>query len=94
MKRTTLSKLVGAGVLATSLAVLPLSLPSNAQTDATSGNNPTVDTTPFQESTNDFNNLGWLGLIGLLGLANLFRKPKETVRYQEPDVVSRTGYRE
>jgi len=94
MKRTTLSKLVGAGVLAASLAVVPLSLPSHAQTDNNPNNNPTLDTTPFQETKDDNNNLGWLGLIGLLGLANLFRKPKETARYQEPDVVSRTGYRE
>ncbi|HEY9805195.1 MAG TPA: WGxxGxxG family protein [Candidatus Obscuribacterales bacterium] len=95
MKRTTLSKLVGAGVLAASLAVVPLSLPSHAQ-DSNPNNNPTLDTTPFQETKDDNNNLGWLGLIGLLGLANLFRKPKENVRYQEPDVVSRTGpgYRE
>jgi len=94
MKRTTLSKLVGAGLLTASLAVAPLSLPGHAQIDNNPNNNPTVDTTPFQETDDGNNNLGWLGLIGLLGLANLFRKPKETVRYQEPDVVGRTGYRE
>ena len=93
MKSGQLSKLVSAGAIAASLAIMPLSLPSNAQTDP-NPNNPTIDSTPFQESTNDFNNLGWLGLIGLLGIANLFRKPKTVTRYREPDVVGRPGYRE
>lgn len=86
MKRSNLSKFVGAGVLTLSIAILPLSLPASAQTgtqpnttteDTTS---PTIDTTPFQETKDDNNNWGWLGLIGLIGLANLFRKPQEPVR--------------
>ncbi len=93
MKVNTVSKLVSAGAIAAALAIAPLSLPSHAQTDP-NPDNPTVDTTPFQESTNDFNNLGWLGLIGLLGIANLFRKPKTVTHYREPDMASRTGYRE
>jgi len=93
MKVNTLSKLVSAGAIATALAIAPLSLPSNAQTDP-NPNNPTVDTTPFQESSNDFNNLGWLGLIGLLGIANLFRKPKTVTHYREPEASRTTGYRE
>ncbi len=77
MKRFNLSKVVGASVLSLSLAILPLSLPASAQT-STESNQPTIDTTPFQETRDDNNNWGWLGLIGLIGLANLFRKPKET----------------
>lgn len=59
------------GALALSLAILP-AVPAAAQNSSEA---PTVDTTPFQESESDFNNLGWLGALGLLGLANLFRKP-------------------
>ena len=80
MKRSDLSKVVGAGVLSLSLAIVPLSLPAFAQNNAES-NAPTLDTTPFQETKDDNNNWGWLGLLGLIGLANLFRKPKEPVRY-------------
>lgn len=93
MKSANVSKLVGAGILAVSLAVVPATFSANAQTDP-NPNNPTVDTTPFQESTNDNNNLGWLGLLGLIGLANLFRQPKTVERYREPDMAGRTGYRE
>jgi hypothetical protein len=80
MKSTNFGKLIGAGVLALGLAVMPATLPAGA----TTSDNPTVDTTPFQESSDDFNNLGWLGLIGLLGLANLFRKPRTVQRYNDP----------
>jgi hypothetical protein len=78
-------KIVGAGMLAVSLAVMPLNLPASAQTGAApnqtnveDNSRPTLDTTPFQETKNDNNNWGWLGLIGLIGLANLFRKPART----------------
>ena len=94
-----LSKIAGAGILAASLAVMPLSLPVFAQDASPSAptttqtspesNAPTIDTTPFQETKNDNNNWGWLGLLGLIGLANLFRKPK-TVAYTDPDTVNRT----
>lgn len=104
MKVSNFSKVVGASVIAASLAIFPLSLPGSAQTDTqpttTTPNttiedntSPTVDTTPFQESENDQNpNFGWLGLLGLIGLANLFRKPKTTA-YSEPDVTTRTTNR-
>lgn len=80
MKSTNFGKFIGAGVLALGLAIMPATLPASA----TSSDNPTVDTTPFQETKNDFNNLGWLGLIGLVGLANLFRKHKTVERYNDP----------
>ncbi|HEY9763971.1 MAG TPA: WGxxGxxG family protein [Trichocoleus sp.] len=95
MKLVNFSKTVlGTGLLALSLSVLPASLPAAAQSEA---NNPTIDSTPFQESTNDFNNFGWLGLVGLLGLLNLLRKPKthHQETYTAPDAtVSRTTYRD
>lgn len=93
MKISDLSKVLGASALAASIAILPLSLPASAQTDTQSSpttentTSPTFDTTPFQETKNDHNNWGWLGLLGLIGLANLFRKPKEPVRYTEPDTT-------
>jgi hypothetical protein len=30
-------------------------------------------------------------LLGLIGLANLFRKPKETVVYRDPNETTGTG---
>jgi hypothetical protein len=96
MKSADISKLVKSGLLAASLILLPAAPSALAQTEDTS--NPTVDTTPFQESEDDPGNWGWLGLIGLVGLANLLRKPKTTTTYRETDrgtdVASGTGYRE
>ncbi len=90
MKNFNLSKIVGASVLAASIAILPLSLPASAQTNTTTEDktSPTIDTTPFQETRDDNNNWGWLGLLGLIGLANLFRKPKEPVRYSDPNATT------
>ena len=79
MKRSNLPKFVGAGVLALSLAMMPLSLPASAQSSTGESNAPVLDTTPFQETKDDNNNWGWLGLLGLIGLANLLRKPQAPV---------------
>jgi hypothetical protein len=84
-KSANVLKWIGTGVLAASVALTPLALPADAQTDP-SPSNPTLDTTPFAESDTDSNNWGWLGLIGLIGLANLFRKPKTVERYRDPEV--------
>lgn len=98
MKRSDLSKVVGAGVLSVSLALVPLTLPSYAQTSPGSGagtTSPTGDTTTQQSTESeqgdrDFD-WGWLGLLGLGGLAGLARKKQEThVAYREPDEVGRT----
>lgn len=95
---SSLLKFVGAGVLATGLALTPAISPTLAQTN-TESQNPTFDTTPLQETKNDFNNLGWLGLIGLLGLVKLFQKrqevhhhnlPVENSGYSNPDTASRS----
>jgi len=91
MKFSSLSKAVGAGVISLSLATAPFIEPAAAQNAVP--NNPTVDTTPFQETKNDFNNFGWLGLIGLLGLVKLFQKQKhEPERYRDPNIGTSTGY--
>ncbi|HEY9700654.1 MAG TPA: WGxxGxxG family protein [Trichocoleus sp.] len=57
----------------------------------------TADTTPSSDvESNDGFDWGWLGLLGLIGLAGLAGKKRddEAVRYREPDVTTRTGYRE
>lgn len=100
MKRTNLSKVVGTGVLALSLAIVPSTLPAFAQTDTTNtAPNTTLDNTQTQGTDyaatgdRDFD-WGWLGLIGLAGLAGLARKREEPTRYRDPNVAGTTGYRE
>lgn len=91
MKCSNLSKVIGSGVLALSLATMPLTLPASAQNNNQS-EGPVVDTTPFQETKNDFNNFGWLGLIGLVGLVNLLRKGKNSEHHNDNE-VNPSGYR-
>lgn len=100
MKLYNVSKFVGAGVIAASLAVVPLTLPAYAQNN-TSGTSTQrtgdVDARgPISDNTNrdDKNDLGWFGLIGLAGLAGLAgKKRRETVHHtsSNPDVVARPG---
>lgn len=105
MKRSDLSKLIGASVVGLGIAVLPLSMPVSAQTDTAPGTTTAPDATTTEtaptQTTADTNtgdrdfDWGWLGLIGLAGLAGLSRKHEEPVRYRDPDPVSTTpGYRE
>jgi len=101
MKASKLSKLVGVGVIAASLAVVPLSIPAPAQDNApgTSTQQNQDDAAapdgPIADGTDrDNNDWGWLGLLGLTGLAGLARKNrKETVHHVDsnPDVVVRPG---
>jgi len=93
MKRFNLSKLMTVGALSLSMAILPLVVRVSAQNppDATDSSPvPTYQTTT-QERGFDW---GWLGLLGLLGLGGLARRPEEPVAYREPDVASRSAYRE
>ena len=107
MKRSDLSKAIGAGIIAAGLAIAPAHLPASAQTDTTGGttsgtNSTTTTTTPRSdvynaETDRDFD-WGWLGLLGLSGLLGLIpRKREENVRYttttsdREPAV--RSDYR-
>lgn len=94
MKSIPISKALGASLLAASLVVAPLALPSVAQNapevttdadaaDSDSDSGPVLDTTPFQEQEGKIDNFGWLGLLGALGLLNLFRKSKANVEYRE-----------
>ncbi|MEG3931314.1 MULTISPECIES: WGxxGxxG family protein [unclassified Microcoleus] len=103
MKRSDLSKAIGAGIIAAGLAIAPAHLPASAQTDTTGGtNNTTTTTTPRSdvynaESDRDFD-WGWLGLLGLSGLLGLIpKKREENVRYTtttaDRDPAVRTDYR-
>jgi hypothetical protein len=91
MKISSVSKFVGAGVIAASLAVVPLTLPAQAQNTApntTTQPNSNVDATgPIRDNTErDNNDWGWLGLLGLIGLAGLARKDrKESVHHVNTD---------
>lgn len=96
MKISSFSKFLGAGVVAASLAVLPLILPAQAQNTAPGTYVEPDGQVEDVETENDFD-WGWLGLLGLAGLAGLAgRKRPETVRtYQvssDPnDVRVRSG---
>lgn len=108
MKRSNLSKFVGVGIIALGVAVMPLNLPASAQTDTAApsttgdamqspatgdamGNDRTADVAG-EQGDRDFD-WGWLGLLGLGGLAGLTKR-NEPARYQDPNVVGTTGYRE
>ena len=100
MNFSKVSNLVGAGVIAASLALLPLTLPAHAQnntSDPSTQRTGNVDATgPISDNTDrdDNNDLGWFGLIGLAGLAGLAgKKRRETVHHSSsnPDVVVRPG---
>lgn len=103
MKRSDLSKVVGAGILAASLAVVPLSLPASAQSTTDTAPSTGVDTRRTDTNTRDYstrdyndnNDWGWLGLLGLIGLAGLLPRRREEHRYEvnrEPDATTRSGY--
>ena len=103
MKRSDLSKAIGAGIIATGLALAPAHLPASAQTDTTGGTNSTTTTTSPRsdvssaDTDRDFD-WGWLGLLSLSGLAGLIpRKREENVRYTtttgDRDPAVRTDYR-
>lgn len=98
MKLSNVSKVVSAGVVAASLAVVPFTLSAQAQNNAPGTSAPDQNNssgTSGQVQTADYNNdfdWGWLGLLGLAGLAGLLpKKRQETVHYtnNEPDVVTR-----
>lgn len=101
MMFSSFSKWLGAGVVAASLAVIPLTLPAEAQDTApgttTEPNAVAEPPNPLPDNTNrdDNNDLGWFGLIGLAGLAGLAaRKRHETVHTHQvsndPDVRVRS----
>ncbi|AFY30543.1 WGxxGxxG family protein [Calothrix sp. PCC 7507] len=89
------SKAVGAGVLTLSMAILPLTLPVQAQVTTTSPRTDVAPRTTTYDRRDDFD-WGWLGLIGLLGLAGLTgrRRDDEPTRYRDPNAPGATSYRD
>ncbi|AFZ27957.1 hypothetical protein Cylst_5983 [Cylindrospermum stagnale PCC 7417] len=92
MKRN-LTKTVGAGVLTLSMAILPFTLPTQAQVNTQPRTDAAPRTTVYER--NDFD-WGWLGLIGLLGLAGLAgrKRDDEPTRYRDPNAPGATSYRD
>ena len=83
MKGIHVSTTVRAGVLALSLLLLPITMPTFAQTT-----NPTPETQRMETQDDDGDNTGlWglLGLAGLFGLAGLRRRPGKARAYDAPD---------
>ena len=88
MKHRRWFTMMRAGVLALSLLVLPLTMPTFAQTRDTAP----APTAQVPETHDDDDNTGlWglLGLVGLAGLAGLRRRP-ESVRAYDTRERSRT----
>ncbi len=95
MKRSDLSKVVGAGLLSLSVTLVPLTLPASAQNTNDSGTTNAARDTGIDNTRHDGGfDWGWLGLIGLAGLAGLSRKREEPVAYRDPNSASRTNYTE
>jgi hypothetical protein len=94
MQISKASKVLSAGLIAASLAVVPLT--SAQAQDNTTGTTGTTGTNTEVETvdTEDSFDWGWLGLLGLAGLAGLAgKKRQETVHHvnTDPDVRVRSG---
>lgn len=89
MKISSFYKFIGMGAIAASLAVMPLTLPAQAQ-NATQPNSNVDKTGPIAKQTNrgDTNDIGWFGIIGLVGLAGLAAKNRR-VHYANNDPNAR-----
>jgi hypothetical protein len=92
------SQVIGAGALAVSLAVLPFTIPVQAQTNNDTGaSTVNPNTRVYNDNASENRNFdwGWLGLLGLLGLAGLAgKKNDEPTRYRDPNAVGSSSYRE
>lgn len=97
MNISSVSKFISAGAIAAALAVVPLTVPVQAQTQDTAPDTTSTQRTGDVDATetNDDFNWGWLGLLGLAGLAGLARKNRtETVHthpINNPDLGVRSG---
>lgn len=81
MKHSNWLKFVSAGILAISVAIVPLTLPVSAQ----------VETKPEEVYEDNFY-WGWLSLLGLIALAGLSNKDRRgPTTYQYLTVASRTS---
>ncbi len=93
--KSNITKAVGAGIIALSVAVLPSTLPAQAQTTTQPGTTTTPGVRVYEQD--DGFDWGWLGLLGLLGLAGLAGRKRndEPTRYRDPNAnVGSSTYRE
>ena len=100
MKRSDLSKVIGASMMAAGLVILPATLPASAQSN-TSPNTDSTNTTTTTPRADVYNtdvdrnsDWGWLGLLGLTGLLGLIpRKREEKVNYNTTSTGDRDPVR-
>lgn len=74
MQQSSVLRIISAGILATSISLIPMTLPAAAQvTTPGAGSQGTTTTTTY----NDKYDPGLWGLVGLVGLFGLFGRRKE-----------------
>jgi MYXO-CTERM domain-containing protein len=91
--KSLLSKVVGASVLAASVAFVPFTLPATAQTNTAPDTTTDQGIEAVEYEDEDSFDWGWLGLLGLGGLAGLAgrkRHDDNDVRYRETRDVHTT----
>lgn len=96
MKSPNLSRLLGTALLTGTLAIVPLTLQAEAQTND-AGTSTQTNADVRTADTNQGFDWGWLGLLGLIGLAGLAGKRKEPTVYRDttsdPNVGTRSDIR-
>ncbi len=82
-------KYIRIGILALSIAAMPLAITAMAQTGTDPGRTASPGQTYGQTyRTEDSTDWGWLGLLGLAGLAGLFRRREEPARHRVGDPMT------
>jgi hypothetical protein len=89
MKKSQSIRLIGAGILATSVALLPMTAPASAQTSTTTTPNTTTTQRTYDTTTNNDDRGLWglAGLAGLLGLLGGKRRDDEHRRTMDDDAT-------
>ena len=75
MKKSSSLAFISAGILASIVSVVPMTLPAAAQTNSGTGTQGTRTTSTYQEPNRD--NSGLWGLTGLLGLLGFLGRRKD-----------------
>jgi hypothetical protein len=75
MQKSSTLKLIGAGILATSITFIPMTVPASAQVATPRTSSQDTTTTTYEERNDD---RGLWGLAGLAGLFGLLGRRKES----------------
>ena len=75
MKKSSSLAFISAGILASIVSVVPMTLPAAAQTSSGTGTQSTGTTSTYQEPQRD--NSGLWGLAGLVGLLGFLGRRKD-----------------